>query len=126
MIHDVTARDMRVYASGRPTAPGFAGISKVVIAVGDLDTSAARYRKAFGLDEPAQSKDESLGARLATFEGTPVVLAAALQADNWLAARVRKYGDAPCAFVIRRAGSHPSGKIEWVRLKATQGRIGIE
>ena len=49
-------------------------------------------------------RDESFGADLAWFEGTPVALAASLTPGSWLARRIAHYGDSPCAFVLTAAG----------------------
>ncbi len=126
MIRDVTPRENRVYPTGKPSAPEFEGVSKVIIAVKDLDAAIAHYRLAFSLPAPRRSVDEDLDATLASFDDTPVVLAAARKHDNWIAARVELYPDAPCAFVIRSKNSAAPGHIRWLSLKSVQGRIGIE
>jgi hypothetical protein len=103
LIRDFTPRDNRVYPSGKPTSTGFRGVGLVVVGVHDLEGSIAEYRKAFQLPEPKRQRDESFGADLAWFEGTPVALAASLTPDAWLARRVARYGDSPCAFVLTAA-----------------------
>ncbi|HLJ46623.1 MAG TPA: VOC family protein [Bryobacteraceae bacterium] len=123
LIHDVTPHENRVYLKGKPSVPEFSGVSKVIIAVANLDEAIARYRKAFALPAPHKSVDSDLGATLASFEGTPVVLAAPASKDGWIADRVAKYGDLPCAFVIK--GKKP-GKTRWLKLEGVGGRIGIE
>ena len=104
LIRDLTPRENRVNPSGRPTSTRFRGVGLVVIGVGNLERSIAQYRKAFQLPEPKRQRDESFGADLAWFEGTPVVLAAGLTSDSWLAHRTAHYGDSPCAFVLTAAG----------------------
>src|ERR1017187_2280052 len=104
LIRDFTPRENRVFPSGKPTSPRFNGIGLVVIGVGSLAESIAQYRKAFQLPEPKRQRDESFGADLAWFEGTPVVLASGLTPDSWLAHRVAHYSDSPCAFVLSTAG----------------------
>jgi hypothetical protein len=100
MIHDFTPRDNRAYPSGKPSATDWTGVVKVVIGVQDLDAAIARYRHAYGLPEPKRQDDSTFGAKLAWFPGTPVILAAPLASDSWLNARLRSFGEAPCAFVL--------------------------
>ena len=57
-----------------------AGVARVVIAVRNLDEAVKRYRQAFGLPEPIKQVDADFGAQLAMFGGSPVVLAAPLNA----------------------------------------------
>ena len=104
LIRDFTPRENRVYPSGRPTSTRFRGIGLVVIGVRDLEESIGHYRKAFQLPEPKRQRDEKFGADLAWFEGTPVVLAAGLTPDSWIAHRIAHYGDSPCAFVLTATG----------------------
>ena len=103
LIRDFTPREQRAYPSGKPTTQDFSGVARVVIAVRDLAASVKRYREAYGLPEPVQQDDAKFGARLASFPGTPVVLATPLNAQSWLAARLDKIGEGPCAFILRRA-----------------------
>ena len=118
LIHDITPHENRVYPSGKPSAPELSGITQVVIAVKDLDGAIAIYRKAFGLAEPVRRTDSALGANTAAFTGTPVVLASPVTPDNWIAARISKYGDAPCAFAIGKP-------TRWIELKSVSGRLGL-
>jgi len=100
LIRDFTTRENRVYPSGKPTSTRFRGIGLVVIGVRNLEESITQYRKAFQLPNPKRHRDESLGAALAWFEGTPVLLAASLKPDSWLARRIERFDEAPCAFVL--------------------------
>lgn len=125
LIHDFTPRANRVYSSGKPSAPQYAGVSKIVIAVEDLDSAVAKYRKAFNLAAPELAHEPSLGANTAAFAGTPVVLATPSSKGNWLAARLAKYGSIPCAFVIRKASS-TAAPVQWLKIPSIEGRIGIE
>lgn len=104
LIRDFTPRENRAYPSGRPTSTGFRGVGLVVIGVQNLEGSIAQYRKAFQLPEPKRQRDASFGADLAWFEGSPVVLAASLTPDSWLAHRIAHFGDSPCAIVLTAAG----------------------
>ena len=101
MIRDFTPREQRAYPSGQPTTQDFSGVARVVIGVRDLKASIQRYRDAYGLPEPVQQEDAKFGARLASFLGSPVVLATPANAQSWLAARLDKIGEGPCAFVLR-------------------------
>jgi hypothetical protein len=101
LIHDFTPRQQRASPKGQPTTKDFGGVSKVVIAVRDLDASVKRYREAYGLPAPIQQVDGDFGAHLALLGGTPVVLAAPLTDQSWLAGRLEKLGEGPCAFVLR-------------------------
>ncbi len=126
MIHDVSPRQDRAFPSAAPGAPQINGVLKVVIATLHLDDAIARYRKAYGWAEPKRLTDEKFGAMEADFENTPVILAAPLAADNWIADRLRQYGDAPCAFILSAAQPGKSGAIRWLNLPSIHGRIGIE
>jgi hypothetical protein len=114
LIRDFTPREKRVNPQGRPTTMRFGGIAKVVVGVGDLDAAVAQYRKAFGLPAPRMASDDEIGATLAWFEGTPVVLAAGVTPDSWLARRVERFGDAPCAFILAAtAGPMDARQSQW-------------
>jgi Glyoxalase-like domain len=100
LIHDFSPRERRAYPSGKPTTDRWTGIAKVVIAVRDLDASIQQFRSAYGLAAPERQDDPSFGAKLAWFKGTPVVLATPLSSKSWLEERLRRFGEAPCAFVL--------------------------
>ena len=112
LIHDVTPHENRVYPSGKPNAPQYTGITKVVIAVKDLDGAIAKYRKAYNLNAPRREIDARLGALTASFDGTPVVLATPASNQNWMADRIAKYGDLPCEFGIQNS---TTGAMKWIR-----------
>jgi len=125
LIHDVSKRDLRAFPSGKPNAPDFAGVSKVFVGVRDLKSAVDRYRRAYGFSAPHVKDDTWFGAKLATFDGTPVVLAAPLDANGWLAKRITQFGEVPCAFVLRRkAGTAAS--IKWYDVQALGWRLGVE
>ena len=106
MIHDFTPREKRAFPSGKPTATKWTGVEKIVIGVSDLDAAIARYEKAYRLPAPERQEDAEFGAKLAWFRDTPVVLAAPLSSESWLSARIREFGEAPCAFIL---GAHAMG-----------------
>ena len=114
LIRDFTPRENRVFPTGKPTSTQFQGVGLVVIGVRNLEDSIAEYRKAFQLPEPKRQWDEAFGAALAWFEGTPVVLAASLKPDSWLARRIAHFGEAPCAFVLTTgSGMAGQGASNW-------------
>src|SRR5207245_4583566 len=76
LIQDLTPRRDRVYPRGKPSAPDFTGVKKVVIGVKDLDSAVKRYREAYGLPAPLKQVDKDFGAHLALVGGGPVVFAA--------------------------------------------------
>jgi hypothetical protein len=104
LIRDFTPREKRVYPTGKPTTARFGGVARVVVGVGDLNAAIDAYRRAFGLAAPLRQRDEGFGAELAWFAGTPIVLAAGMGPQSWLARRVAFYGDAPCAFILAGNG----------------------
>ncbi len=126
LIRDFTLRYTRVFPSGKPTTERFRGVGKVVIGVGNLDRAVAEYRRAFGLPAPRLRRDAAFGAMLASFDGTPIVLAHALAEDSWLAKRVREYGDAPCAFVLTTAERPAGSPIVWMNESKLGWRLGME
>jgi hypothetical protein len=126
LIRDFTPRDNRAFPSGKPTTTKWAGISKVVIGVHDLDSAVARYQKAYDLPPSERREDTVLGARLAWFPGTPVLLAAPLAKDSWLSERLLRYSEAPCAFVLAAHSSTGLGDISWVDPRALGWHLGFE
>ena len=116
LIRDFTPRDARAFPNGHPTTPEYSGIKRVVIAVRDLDASIKRYRQAYALPAPEQQDDANLDARVARFAGTPIILAAALNPQSWIAQRI----EGPCAFVL---GSTKKG---WFDPKKLGWHLGFE
>ncbi len=126
LINDFTPRENRAYPSGKPTTTKWGGITKVVIGVHDLDAAISRYQKAFQLPSSDRREDTALGARLASFPGTPIILAAPLARNSWLSDRLEQYGEAPCAFIL---GSQPGtrlGNIAWADVSQLGWHLGFE
>jgi catechol 2,3-dioxygenase-like lactoylglutathione lyase family enzyme len=116
LIHDFTPRDQRAFPQGKPGTRDFNGIAKVVIAVKDLDDAVRRYRQAYGLPAPIKQVDQGFDAHLALLGGLPVILAQPLTQDSWLAERLHRFGEAPCAFVLaanQPSRYHPASKSRW-------------
>jgi len=126
LIADLTPRENRAYPSGKPTTDRFGGIGKVVVGVRDLEGAIAQYRKAFRLPAPLRQRDAKFGADLAWFEGTPIVLAQGLNDSSWLSRRVREYGDAPAAFILKTAGGGVGRSIVWADEAKLGWRLGFE
>jgi hypothetical protein len=120
MIRDETDRALRANPSGKPTMPEWRGAAEVYIAVRNLDEAVKSYRDTFQLGAPRKEFDKTFGGETARFDGTPVVLATAR--SGWLAERLEKFGEAPCAFVIAGSGS-ASGKVRWLKIAGM--RIGV-
>jgi Glyoxalase-like domain len=100
MIQDKTPREWRVRPSASTAGMGLRGVATVVLSVKDMDAAVALFRKAYGWPAPAHEDHLEFGARLAYFPGAPVILAAPLQTDGWLAKRLRDFGDCPVAFLL--------------------------
>jgi hypothetical protein len=116
LIHDLTPRDLRAFPQGKPAGGDFRGVSRVVIAVRDLDAAIARYRRAYALPEPVRQTDPGFGAHLAAFAGAPVVLAQPLDSDSWLYLRLARFGESPCSFVLAAARPeryHAQSRTSW-------------
>ena len=142
LIRDITPRANRVYPSGKPTTTAFGGVARVVIAVPDLDKAVALYQRAYNLAPPMQQQDPDLGAQLAWtqlawFKGTPVILASSLSPAGPLASRVTQFGEAPCAFILKRTGKSNSAdlplhsqwfgqRISWFDPAKLGWRLGVE
>ncbi len=130
LIRDFTAREARAFPNGKPAARNFTGIQRVVIAVRDLKASIARYRQAYALGAPVEQEDANFGARMAVFTGTPLVLAAPLNTQSWVAERIERFGEGPCAFVLgkRENGARESGwnAISWFDSAKLGWHLGVE
>ncbi len=136
LIRDETPRRARAWPMGKPSAKNIAGVSKVVIAVSDLAAATKRYRQAYGVPPPIKQVDAQFGAQLALVGGTPVIFAAPLTSQGWLAERLERYGEAPCAFVFATRKSVPApvraqsrwfGKdISWLDTGSLGWHLGFE
>jgi hypothetical protein len=132
LITDQTPRELRVYPSGKPSTDRASGVSKVVIGVKNLQDAIGQYRRAFGLAAPHRESNAELQAAVAWFEGTPIVLAQGIDDNSPLNRRVREYGEAPVAFVLRGHGPHANHShwfkhsILWMRESQLGWKLGIE
>ena len=122
LIQDLTPRAQRAFPSGKPVTRDFKGISKVVIAVSNLEAAVKRYREAYSLPDPLRQVDKQFGAHLAFLGGTPVVLAQPLTSDSWVAKRLDQFGEGPCAVVLdgARTGRYRSAsKTRWLNTEVS-------
>ena len=135
LIHDFTPRDRRAYPSGKPTVSNYTGITKVVLGVKDLDAAVREYQHAFGLPAPKRQDDAAFAAKLASFDGTPVILAAPDGPKSWLSERLARFGEIPCAFILSRAQGAPAAKtsatwfgkaVSWLAPDTLGWRLGVE
>jgi hypothetical protein len=135
LIQDRTPRAQRAFPQGKPVTREYKGISKIVIAVRNLDAAIKRYRQAYGSPEPIRQVDKDFGAHMALLGGVPVILAQPLTADNWLAERLDRFGESPCAFVLVAArpdrirgaseGRWFGARITWVDREKLGWRLGL-
>ncbi|HEY1263312.1 MAG TPA: VOC family protein, partial [Terriglobales bacterium] len=140
MIQDLTPRMWRVQPSASVQGSGLTGVEFTVLGVNNLDASVALFRKAYGWSEPLVEQHAEVGARLAYFPGTPVILASASDNRSWIGERVQKFGEGPVAFMLsssdiaaagkkfRLTGSKPwfSQKVMWFDFKKLGGvRLGV-
>jgi hypothetical protein len=136
LIKDLTPRRDRAFPSGHPTTKDFGGVTKVVIAVRDLQVSIDRYRQAYALPPPIKQIDAAFGAHLASFGGTPVILATPLTAQSWLTTRLEAFDEGPCAFILRgrKTGRYKVASktrwfgidISWFDTEKLNWRLGFE
>jgi hypothetical protein len=99
LIKDITPREFRVKPSPSVADGLLRGIGTVVIGVKNLDEPTRLFRQLYGWREPEVRRGMWDAVDLASFSGTPVVLAAPTGA-GWLAQRLEKFGQFPCAFLI--------------------------
>jgi hypothetical protein len=99
-IEDVTPRTNRVQVMPELRASYLKGAAFVILGVKDIPKRAKALRKAFHWPEPIRQEDAAFGAKLAHFPDTPVILAAPMSDDGWLAQRIKQFGEAPCGALI--------------------------
>jgi hypothetical protein len=112
-IHDITPRELRAFPHGKASTSS-AGVAMVIVGVRDLSIAVERYRRTLHLAAPRFQEDSKLKLHLAYFESTPVVLAAAMDAESPLAKRIARFGEAPYAFVLKDSRAIPANSVsEW-------------
>jgi hypothetical protein len=98
IIEDQTPRAWRVQTSASAQGAPVGGVENVVLAVNNLDTSIALFRKAYGWAAPLTETQKDFG-KLAYFPGEPVILAAPA-GGGWLSDRLAKFGETPVAYLL--------------------------
>jgi catechol 2,3-dioxygenase-like lactoylglutathione lyase family enzyme len=130
LIEDRTPREQRAFPNRKPVTKEFRGVSRVVIAVRNLDDAIARYRQAYGVPPPIKQVDRDFGAYLALLGNLPVVLAQPLSAGSPLAERIERLGEGPCAFVLAAANPghfQAASKTRWFGAEISwfdEGKLG--
>jgi catechol 2,3-dioxygenase-like lactoylglutathione lyase family enzyme len=141
LIEDKGPRSNRApHASPSTEGTTLSGVGVVVLGVKNLDESIALFRKVYGLPAPKVEDHPEFGAKVAYFAGTPVMLAAAVSPDSWVAERVGRLDQIPLAFLLHAddfkvASKHfslPAGKswfdldVSWFDVQKLHGtRLGI-
>jgi Glyoxalase-like domain len=116
LIQDLTKREARAYPQGKPVTREFRGVTRVVIAVRNLDDALKLYHQAYDVPPTIKQVDPEFGAHLALLGNLPVILAQPLGANSPLMERIERFGEGPCAFVL--AAIYPkhfeaAGKSRW-------------
>lgn len=100
IIKDITPRQLRVQPSASVAGQGLTGINTVVLGVREFDQAIALFQRVYGWPSPAITENADFGATLAHFKDTPVTLAAPLPGQPWLAERLARFDESPCAYLI--------------------------
>jgi len=98
MIEDQTPRGWRVQTSESLKGAPVFGVENVILAVNDLNSAVALFRKAYGWSEPVMENQKDFG-KLAYFPGEPVILATP-SGGGWLSDRLGKLGEGPVGYLL--------------------------
>jgi Glyoxalase-like domain len=125
LMQDITPHSDRVRTSASTRGTGLTGVAMVVLGVKDLNAGIALFRRVYNWRAPKVENHPEFGARLAYFEGTPVILAAPL-GHAWLSDRLARFGPLPAAFLLgtsdfKAAAEHFSltGSTTWFNWKVS-------
>jgi len=103
LIKDKTPREYRVKPSASVVSTELIGVTHVILAVKDLESTTKLFQKVYGWKESTGS-DRLEGAfedaRVIGFEDSPVILATPIGNSSWLAKRLEQFRDSPCSFLI--------------------------
>jgi hypothetical protein len=139
LIQDHTPRDRRVVPSPSVAGSELRGVARVVLGVHRIEPAAALFQRAYGWPDPVVHQD-GFDAQLAHFAGTPVILAAPAGNESWLAERLERFGEMPCAFLLgsvdigvsaqrprlERAGEWFGQRVAWFDRARLHGiRLGV-
>jgi hypothetical protein len=106
----------------------------LVIAVNKLSEGIDKYSRAFNLSRPVGQHDAWAHSDLAWFEGTQIVLAQPTADSSWIANRLKKYGEGPCALVLHAPKPIPQKdnsiwygrKISWANSTQLGWHLGFQ
>jgi hypothetical protein len=99
LIKDITPREWRARPSARVQS-WVNGVARVVLGVENLVAISQLFQHVYGWPSPALQDDPLFGATLAYFAHAPVILAAPLTQNSWLADRLAQFGESPCAYLL--------------------------
>lgn len=102
VIKDRTPREWRVPPVAPASGSGLRAVARVLLGVKELERRVKLFQYVYAWPAPEYASDASLGAELAWFPDTPVVLAAPVS-GGWLADRLFRFGESPCAFLLAAA-----------------------
>lgn len=100
LIEDGTPRAWRVPCDAQLTATPLCGIAMVVLGARDVRDAQAQFQRAWDWGQVVTTTDAHFGAHLIHFPDTPVVLATPVATHTWLAERLGRFGDTPCALLL--------------------------
>lgn len=100
IIKDITPRDLRVRPSTGVAGGPLSGVAKVVLGVKDLAAVSAQFQRLYHWPAPQTATAPDFGAALANFAGSPVILATPLSDGDMLSARLGRFDEAPCAYLL--------------------------
>jgi hypothetical protein len=102
-IRDLTPRTVRVPQPPRESGPrAISGIGLVVLGVHSLEPTRGRLEGLLSLRDGGVLHDGLLNADVALYPAAGVALAAPAsgEQDGWLARRLSRVGESPCAFLL--------------------------
>lgn len=117
-IADRTPLSYRVSPSPSVAGGPLTGVGQVVLGVRDVDGTAGTFRDGYRFPQPDRCSVPGFGT-VASFPGQPVALASP-DTDGWLADRLERFPEGPCACLLATddldaaRADHPVGEpIEW-------------
>jgi len=139
IIKDRTPRNYRVPKSPSVLGTELMGVATVIIGVDNFEQSSETFLRCYDIPPPVISKSSTLEANVAIFPNQPFVLASPISSGSWLAKRIRKFGESPCAYLIgsnnldnskQRFATGDSEtwcgrEVIWMKMDANELRLGF-
>jgi hypothetical protein len=100
IINDITPRAWRVQPSASIANAPLTGVATVLLGIPNLSAAITLFRQVYDWPEPLLQEEPTLGARLAHFESSPVILAAPLAQQGELPARLARFGPSPWGYCL--------------------------